>query len=216
MAREAAVLPTEIKKIAERALVLQSYLLRRAWGVPYAAWSLTMFVTIFVSPIEPNFDLRFIVDIAASGTTLVAILWEFRRARSTVEVRNALENRRWSKPLGYRLLLPMWVTVYAIAILTVVFFRPQAVVVLLAVYGALAAYFYYSLRVAFPLRLPPEGKVALSSLAVAAIVSVGLLPFLSHPAPYAILWGMIVALWGFASAYARTKRPPAPTEVIPN
>jgi len=215
MARESAASPIEIKKIAERALLLQSYLLRRAWGVPYAAWSLALFVTVFVSPSEPDVALRLIVDIAVSGTALVAVLWEFRRARDTADVRNAIINVRRSKPLGYRVLLPTWVTIYAIAILTVIFFRPQAVLVLVAVYGTLAAYFYYSLRMSFPLRLPPEGKIALSSLAVAAIVSVGLLPLLGHPAPYGILWGMIVALWGFASAYARTRRPPAPTEVIP-
>jgi len=214
MAREGGVPPAEIKKMAERALVLQSYLLRKAWGVPYAAWSLAIFVTVFVSPFEPDIALRIIVDIGVSGTALVAILWEFKRARDTAQVRNSVVNRRSSKPPGYRVLLPTWMTIYAVAILTVVFFRPQAVLVLLAVYGALAAYFYYSLRMAFPLRLPPEGKVALSSLAVAAIVSVGLLPLLRDPAPYGIIWGMVVALWGFATAYARTRRPPAPTEAI--
>jgi hypothetical protein len=33
MTEDVTVSPGEIKKIAERALVLQSYLLRRAWGV---------------------------------------------------------------------------------------------------------------------------------------------------------------------------------------
>jgi hypothetical protein len=85
VAHEAAVSPREIKKIAERALVLQSYLLRRAWGVPYAAWSLAMFVTVFVSPSEPNIALRIVVNMAASGTALVAILWEFKRSCDTAE-----------------------------------------------------------------------------------------------------------------------------------
>lgn len=215
MAEEAAVSPREIKKIAERALVLQSYLLRRAWAVLYAALSLAMFVTIFVTPSEPTIAIRFVVNIAASGTALIAILWEFKRARNTAEIRNAIVDRRWSKPLGYRVLLPLWVAIYAILILTVIFLRPQAVSVILVIYAALAVSVYYALRLSFPLRLPPEGIVALSSLAVAAMGSIAFLPFVRDSAPYAILWGATIALWLLAAAYARTRPPPAPTEAVP-
>jgi len=38
-------------EIAENALQLQRFLLRRAWGVLYAAWAVSMFITIFAAPI---------------------------------------------------------------------------------------------------------------------------------------------------------------------
>ena len=184
-------------------------------GVLYAALSLAMFVTIFVTPSEPTIAIRFVVNIAASGTALIAILWEFKRARNTAEIRNAIVDRRWSKPLGYRVLLPLWVAIYAILILTVIFLRPQAVSVILVIYAALAVSVYYALRLSFPLRLPPEGIVALSSLAVAAMGSIAFLPFVRDSAPYAILWGATIAALALAAVYARTRPPPAPTEAVP-
>ena len=74
--------PREIREIAERALQLQTLILRRAWGVQYAALSLAMFVTIFASRVV---DLEFglvpavISGMAASGTAWIAILWAFKR-----------------------------------------------------------------------------------------------------------------------------------------
>lgn len=213
MAEDTTLSPVEIKRVAQRALVLQSYILRRAWGVLYATLSLAIFLTVFVSPSEPIIALRFAVDMAASGTALIVILWAFKRARETTEVSNAMAHKRWSRPLGYRALVPTWAAIYAVLITTVIFFRQQAVLAILVVYLVLAAYVYYALRLSFPLRLPPEGIAALSSLAVAAGGSLALLPFLSgDPAPYVILWGSMMAVWLFAAAYARTRPLPGSRE----
>ena len=162
---------------------------------------------------ESTIVLRIVVNMVASGTAFIAILWAFKRARDTAEIRNAMVDRRWSRPLGYRVVVPAWVAIYAILILTVIFFRPQAVSVILVVYAVLAAYLYYALRLSFPLKLPPEGIVALSSLVITTGGSILLLSVLARdPAPFGILWISTVAVWLVAAAYARTRSPPGSTE----
>jgi hypothetical protein len=212
MAEDATVSPIEIREVAERAFKLQSYILRRSWGVLYAALSLAMFVTIFISPREPSVVLRLVLDTTTSGTALIAILWTFKRARDTAEVRHAVGRTRWSRPLGYRLLLPVWVSIHASLILVVILFRSEAVPLILVVYAVMAAYLCYALKLSFPSRLPLEGVVTLSSLGIAAIGSISLLPFIRESAPYGILWGATVAIWLCAAAYARTRRPPGSLE----
>jgi hypothetical protein len=212
MTEEAGESPGEIRNIAERALVLQSYVLRRSWGALYAVWGSSMLVTIFISPIEADLELRIAINLVVSASALVAVLWTFKRARDTAEVRYAIFENTWSRPLGYRVLLPIWLAIYALVILTVFFFRPGVVYALLTVYAALAAYCYYALRLSFPLRLPKESIVALSSFAFATVASIALLPFLRGTEPYGILWAATIGLWLLAAVYARTRRPPMLSE----
>jgi len=41
----------EVRRAVERAILLNEYLLRRAWGILYLALSLSMFLSIFGVPI---------------------------------------------------------------------------------------------------------------------------------------------------------------------
>jgi hypothetical protein len=208
MTEEPPESPGEIRSIAEKALALQSYVLRRSWGALYAVWASSMLVTIFVSPVEADLGLRIAINVVVSGSALAAVLWTFRRARDTAEVRYAIFDNAWSKPLGYRFLVPIWIAIYAVDILTVIFFRPGVVYVQLSVYALLVAYCYYALRLSFPDGFPAEGIIALSSLAFAALASIALLPFVSGTEPYGVLWATTIGLWLVAAAYARTRRPP--------
>jgi hypothetical protein len=208
MTEEPGESPAEIRSIAERALALQWYVLRRSWGALYAIWASSMLVTIFFSPVEADLELRIAVNVVVSGSALVAVLWTFRRARGTAEVRYAIFDHEWSKPLGYRLLVPIWLAIYAVEILTVGFFRPAAVYAQLGVYALLVVYGYYALRLSFPRRLPAEGMIALSSLAFATLASLALLPFVRGTEPYGVIWAATIGLWLVAAAYARTRRPP--------
>jgi len=206
------VSPGEIKTIAKKALALQSYILRRSWGAFYAIWACSIFLTHFISPFEADLELRVAINLVASGSALVAVLWTFRRARNTAEVRYAIFDPAWSRPMGYRVLLPLFLAIYALAILTVIFFLPWAAYAVFASYVALVAYFYYALRLSFPVRLPIEGIIALSSAAFAALASIALLPFMKDIEPYGVLWGATIGLWLVAAAYARTRRPPRLSE----
>ena len=92
MADEIAGSPLEIREVAQRALVLQRYLLRRAWGVPYATWSVAIFLTNFGAPFEALLGLsvveRIAVSTLASGAALAitsmkagqAAMWAYWQA----------------------------------------------------------------------------------------------------------------------------------------
>jgi hypothetical protein len=177
------------------------------------SWFVTMFVTSGLSlSSEGSLILKLVVNIAASGTALIVILRTFRRARYTAEISNLVIDRRWAGPFGYRVMMPMWTGAYAVAILTVTFFRAEAAPVILAVFVVLVAYLCYALRLSFPLRLPLEGIVALSALALTVAGSIVLLAYGGGDAGYAILWGSTIVIWLLAAAYARRRPLPEPVE----
>ena len=72
--------------------MLQRYLLRRAWGVPYATWSVAIFLTNFGAPFEALLGLsvveRIAVSTLASGAALAitsmkagqAAMWAYWQA----------------------------------------------------------------------------------------------------------------------------------------
>jgi hypothetical protein len=223
MSDEVVVSPREVKDVAERALVLQSYLLRRSWGVLYLALSASMFVSIFLVPAlfgplglssESPLILKLGTSMTASGAAVIAILWTFKRTRDSAEIRNTLNEGRWSRPLGYRVVVPLWVAIYTALILILVFFEPLAAAADLFVHAALAVYLYYALRLSFPLKLPTESIVALAFLVVATIASIALLPFVRDTAPYGILWGSTIVVWLAAARYARTRPVPGAMEGV--
>jgi hypothetical protein len=84
--------------------------------------------------------------------------------------------------------------------------------VILAVFVVLVAYLCYALRLSFPLRLPLEGIVALSALALTVAGSIVLLAYGGGDAGYAILWGSTIVIWLLAAAYARRRPLPEPVE----
>jgi hypothetical protein len=49
--------PVEIREITDREFRIQRFLLRRAWGVLYAALSISMFMTVFGTPIAARLGL---------------------------------------------------------------------------------------------------------------------------------------------------------------
>ena len=91
LAEEIAGSPLEIKEVAEKALQLQSHLLRRAWGVLYATYSVAFFLTLFSSVVayavglagEYTLAAHVAVDMLASGAALMLTIRAFGRIRDT-------------------------------------------------------------------------------------------------------------------------------------
>lgn len=215
MSDEGAGSPLEIKEIAERALRLQRYLLRRAWAVLYATFSASMFSTIFAAPVvfslapsaEYSLVGRFVVGMVASGAALTVTLWAFRRVRDTAEIRSILTDEKWKGVLHYRVLVPVWATVYAIFILTIFVLGLQAdtLILLLSVYGVFWAFLFYAMNLSFPGKIPVEGVAALSSFGIAIAGSlIGYLSF-GINAIYALLWAATIVIWGASAVYARRR-----------
>lgn len=210
MAEEIAGSPLEIRQVAERALVLQRYLLRRAWGVGYAAWSVWLFWAVFGSLISAwlriSVDGRVLVGVLASGAALAVTLRAFRRVRDTVKIRNQLIEGRWRRIFGFRLLVPAWVATFAITALLVFAFRLSdflLAVYVLSVYVALWAFLYYALRLSFYRRLPGEGIAVLLSLGAATVGSITVLALGLNDAVIGILWGMTLVTWVASAVYTR-------------
>src|ERR1700722_14133524 len=204
----------EIREITDRALRIQRFLLRRAWGVLYAALSISMFATVFGTPRAALLGLSefalvslIIVHMLISGAAVIVILLAFRRIRDTAEIRSIVAVSRWNKALGYKYIVSIWVAIYAIVIASLIFTGALSSLRLLVIYVAVWCYFYYALRLSFPRGLPPEGIAALSSLGIAVAGSIVVVLFFPEPVVIGILWGANILVWITAAVYSRALRP---------
>jgi len=213
--------PLEIREVAERALVLQRYLLRRAWGVLFATWSVAIFLTNFGGLFEALLGLsvveRIAVSTLASAAALTITLLAFKRVRDTAEIRRLVNEGKWRRVLGYQVLLPLWVAVYVILFILILLFRVQEdlFVLVLFVHGAYAvfwAFMYYALGLSFERKMPAEGIAVLSSFGVATAGSILNDLSLRIPGVYALLWGATIVVWVVSAFYAR--RQPVPKQEV--
>jgi hypothetical protein len=217
LADEIAGSPLEIREVAQWALVLQRYLLRRAWGVLYATWSVALFLTNFGGPFEVLLGLseleRIAVSTLASGAALIITLRAFRRVRGTAEIRGLVIEGRWREVLSYRVLATLWVAVYAVLFFLILPFGVQGdpFVLVLYVHGVYAvfwAFMYYALGLSYGRKMPPEGIAVLSSFGVATAGSILNDLSLRTSGVYALLWGVTIVVWVVSAIYAR--RQPVP------
>jgi len=202
--------PAQVRRAVKRAILLNEYLLRRAWGILYLVLSLSMFVSSFgtaiidsVGPIGVASTLP--IDVTASGSGLIAILWAFKRVRNSADITHPEGDRAWSRLLGYRFLVPLWIAIEAIAILTIAFASSRVPLVLFLIRLGLAVYLYYALRLSFSKRIPGEAVIAIASLSLSSIASIALLSITTSPGPYVLLAGATVIAWLSSGIYARTR-----------
>jgi hypothetical protein len=210
---ETAFSPLEIREIAERALLIQRHLLRRAWAVVYAAWSISIFLAIFSASLASVLGLsaeymlpeRIVVSMTASGVSVIATLVAFRRVRDTSEIRNMVLRERWVRVIDYRVIVPFWVAVYVVFFLSLALSFGHTGVLVDLIYAAFWTFLFYALRLSFPGRLPIESILALSSLGIAAAGSIIDLLSVNVIAVYVLLWAATVIIWAVSAAYARTR-----------
>jgi hypothetical protein len=203
----------DVRRAVEQAILLNEYLLRRAWGVLYLALSLSMFLSIFGTPIIDSLESiglasSIAVDMTASGFGITAILWAFRRVRNTAEITHPEGDRAWSRLLGYRYIVPVWFASNALVILTIVLASARVPLVVLSLHLGVAVYLYFALRLSFPKRIPAEAVIAIGSLALSSIASLALLSIAASPGPDALLWGATIVAWISSGVYARTRPVP--------
>ena len=200
----------DTKRAVKQAILLNEYLLRRAWGVLYLALSLSMFLSIFGTPIinslEPiGLASSIAVDMTASGCGIVAILWAFKRVRNTADIIHPEGDRAWSRLLGYRFLVPLWIATNAAVILTITLASARLPLVVLLVHLGVAVYAYYALTLSFSKKIPVEAFIAIGSLSLSSIASLALLSIAASPGPYVLLWGATIVAWIFSGVYARNR-----------
>jgi hypothetical protein len=218
LAEEIAGSPLEIREIAEEALELQRHLLRRAWGVLYATYSVAFFLTLFSSVVayalgvaaEYTSAAHVAVDMLASGAALILTLRAFGRIRDTAEIRSLVLDGGLARVLRYRVLVPTWVAVYAVVIPSMFLFSDKVGLLVLVIYAGFWGFLYYALRLSFPRRLPSEATAALALFGIAIAGSVVLLLSTIKPLDladvYGLLWGATVVGWAASALYARTRK----------
>jgi hypothetical protein len=199
-----------VRRAVKRAILLNEHLLRRAWGVLYIVLALSMFLSIFGAPIVDSLESigvasTIAMDMTASGFGTIAILWAFKRVRNTAEITQPEGDRAWSTLLGYRFLVPLWIAINGILIMTIVFARGRVSLVDLLIHLGLAIYLYYALRLSFSKKIPAEAVIAIGSLSLSSIASIALLSIITSPGPYALIWGATIVAWIFSGVYARTR-----------
>ena len=200
----------KLRLAVKRAIILNEHLLRRAWGVLYLALSLSMFLSIFGTPIIDSLASLGVastlaMDMTASGCGLIAIIWAFKRLRNTAEITRPEDDRNWSRLLGYRFLVPLWIAINAVLILTIAFERERVALIDLLIHLGLAVYLYYALRLSFSKKIPTEAVIAISSLSLSSVTSIALLSIVTSPGPYVLLWVITIVVWVFSGIYARTR-----------
>jgi len=200
----------ELRRTVKRAILLNEYLLRRAWGVLYIVLALSMFLSIFgvqILEVAKSFGLpsSIAVDITASGCGIIVILWAFKRVRYTTEITHSEGDRVWSRLLGYRFVVPLWLATNGIVIMTIAFASSRVSLVDFLIHLGLAVYLYYALRLSFSKKIPAEAFIAIGSLSFSGVVSIALLSITTSPGPYALLWGATIVAWIFSGVFARTR-----------
>jgi hypothetical protein len=210
---ETPVSPLEIRQIAERALLIQRHLLRRAWAVCYAAWSISIFLAIFSASLASALGLsavymlpeHIVVSMTASGISVIVTLVAFRRVRDTSEIRSMVLRERWVRVIDYRVIVPFWVAVYVVFLLSLALSVGYTGLLVNLIYAAFWTFLFYALRISFPGRLPIESILALSSLGIATAGTIIDLLSVNVIAVYGLLWGVTVIIWAVSAVYARTR-----------
>ena len=200
----------EVRRAVKRAILLNEYLLRRAWGILFLALSLSMFLSIFGGPIIDSllsigYTSTIAMDMTASGCGVIVILWAFKRVRNSVEITHPEGDRTWSTLLGYRFIVPLWIAINGLVVLTIVLATVRVPLVDLLSHLGVAVYLYYALRLSFSKKIPGEAVIAIASLSLSSIVSIALLSITTSHGPYALLAGATIVAWIFSGIYARTR-----------
>ncbi len=206
----------EVRRAVKRAILLNEHLLRRAWGTLYLALAFSMFFSIFGSPIIDSLvvgksirlSVGIAMDLTASGSAIIAILWAFKRVRNTAEITQLESDGSWSKLLGYRFVVPLWIGINCAILLTLVLARAQVPLVRLLILLGLAIYLYYALKLSFSKKIPAEAFVTIGSLSLSSIASIALLSVVTSPGIYVLLTGVTIVAWIFSGIYARTRPVP--------
>ena len=218
------VSPEQVKRVAEKALVIERYILERAWGICYAAVAaeivLIPFLPLIVLFLGLSADyflvVAIIVNTAASIVGAAMVAWVFKKAYNSMLVRREIVDSIWTK-----LLKPSWIalvwTAYYLPTLTAIFLLRQDFLVFRC--GLLATTvlpLFFALKGSFPERLPRESIAVVSALTIYTLGSFVVALLKANTGFYLILWVIFLVVLILASAHARRLKPPNSLEDPPN
>ena len=214
------VSPEQIKRIAEKALVIERYVLERAWGICYAAVAaeivLIPFLPLIILVLGLSAGYFLVVAIVANtavsivGATMVA--WVFKKAYNSMLVRREIVDSIWTKWLRPSWIVLVW-TAYYLPILAAIFLLRQDFLVFR--FGLLATTvipLFFVLKGSFPERLPRESIAVVLALTTYTLGSFVVALLKANAGFYVILWVIFLVVLILASAHARRRKPPISME----
>jgi hypothetical protein len=221
LAEDKAVSREQVKRITERALVIERYILRRAWGLGYAVVAADIAIVFFLSfalqaaGFTSAFGLavRVAVNTAVNLAAVAVMTWVLKKAYDAVKVRRVIMDSIWTRLLRPKWVATVWLVYYMPILLAILFLRPEAAVVLYGVLSLTSLSLFFVLKVSFPEQLPKESKAVVAAYAVSTVGS--LIFFLLNAKYFAVflgLWVLAIAVFVWAAVYARRQKPPNPLE----
>jgi hypothetical protein len=218
------VSPEQIKRVAEKALVIERYILERAWGLCYAAVAVEIVLIPFLPLIVLFLGLSdgyflvvaIVVNTAVSIVGAALVAWIFKKSYNSMLVRREIVDSIWT-----RLLRPSWIalvwTTYYLPILAAIFLLGHEFLVFR--FGLLATTvfpLFFAFKGSFPERLPRESIAVVSALTIYTLGGFVVSFLKANAGFYLILWVIFLVVLILASAHARRRKPPISLEDPPN
>jgi len=215
----------EIKNATERAFKYQRYIARRTFALYYLAWAAAILFVVgspnlmtlvgLSGALGETFQLIVRLIALAGAASITAVI--FRDARRILMVRRALDRGKWiySRYAG-GLILWMFVVASAYVVVSWYFPTPPSRYFPGPAYSNLVFYalllpipflLYRLMSLAFPDQRPVEGPIALTTFAVAAVISLALYfpPKGNSEVDFWKLgwvWGATALVWLLSAVYA--------------
>ena len=212
--------PKQIKQAAEKALVIERYILERAWGLCYAAVAAEIVLITFLPsiilflglPAESFLIVAIVVNTAASIVGAAMIAWIFKKAYNSMLVRREIVDSNWTKLLRPSLIVLVW-TAYYLPILAAIFLlRHDFLVFRFGLLATTVVPLFFVLKGSFPERLPRESVAVVSALAIYTLGGFVASLLKANAGFYLILWVIFLVVLILASAQARNRKPPISLE----
>ena len=210
------VSPEQIKRVAEKALVIERYILERAWGLCYAAVAAEIVLIPFLPLIVLYLGLSagyylvvaIVINTAVSIVGAAMVAWIFKKAYNSMLVRKEIVDSIWTKYLRPSWIALVW-TAYYLPILAAIFLLRQEFLVFR--FGLLATTvfpLFFAHKGSFPERLPRESIAVVSALTIYTLGGFVVALLKANSGFYLILWVIFLVVLILASAHARRRKPP--------
>jgi hypothetical protein len=209
-----------VKHIAQRALDIERYILRRAWGTCYAIVASEILLTAFLPVLfgaaglasEYGFAVRLIVNTVISLAGVAVAFWIFKKAYNAMLVRREITDSVWSKILRPWRIALVWLAYYAPIVIAIFFLRQYALAVLFGFLAAQTFPFFFALKFSFPEKLPREGIAVLAAFLVCMLGNLTISLLRASFGAYLAVLGVLSAVFLSAAVYVYRQKPPNPPE----
>ena len=218
------VSPEQIKRIAEKALVIERYVLERAWGLCYAAVAAEIVLIPFLPLIILFLGLSagYFLVVAIVANTAVSIVgaamvaWVFKKAYNSMLVRREIVDSIWTRWLRPSWIVLVWVAYYLPILAAIFLLRQDFLVFRFGLLATTVFPLFFVLKGSFPERLPRESIAVVSALIIYTLGGFVVSLLKANVGFYLILWVIFLVVLISASAYARRRKPPNSLEDSPN